>query len=191
MGLLSACKNLIIKGLVKMKVFVVKDSTGRTSEMLADSRSELCETLNSMGNKGYTIESEKIFSYLGDGSINPMNTETISGGNTVNYPGVTPDTPSNIVEYPGGYINKQQESKITERRISISPESTAVLPIYFNDNGNQFKIENGKVYKKVWTTIVSDDFRIAISQNWSGDHDEKIPEKYCIERLDWQLIQSN
>ena len=71
--------------------------------------------------------------------------------------------------------------------IQQAPASQQTPVKYFEDHGIKFKVENGKIYKKVWTDISSgDDAEYRIIRKSSG----KIVSNdgLVLEKLDWQEI---
>lgn len=89
--------------------------------------------------------------------------------------------------------SKPVETEIQQPQLNTVQDSIT----YFTDNGINFKVENGKIYKKTWhtikpkhaensTEIIFDDFRII---NRSTGKPIKNT-KYDIQVLDWVLLES-
>lgn len=70
-----------------------------------------------------------------------------------------------------------------------SNAKTESLPSYFEDDGIQFKLENGILYKKTWETIIlnTDEYR-CINKNTKKE--VQLPEKYQIQHFCWKSIKT-
>lgn len=83
-----------------------------------------------------------------------------------------------------------QDNKVVNSPIVENKESF----IYFNDNGVEFKVSNkGEVFKKEWSIIESDDYRVNILSNKNIDFKTEsvlkdISNYIAIEKLDWVKV---
>lgn len=66
---------------------------------------------------------------------------------------------------------------------------TESLPTYFEDDGIQFKLENGVLYKKTWETITlnTDEYRCV---NKNTKKEVQLPDKYQIQHFCWKSIKT-
>jgi len=94
---------------------------------------------------------------------------------------------------------KREASKPIEKPIrQIETKETSVKPIeepvhtapkFFEEAGIQFKLENGKLFKKSWVNVSDDDmpqFRIKVRKTGKlADED-----KFVLEKLEWVEIKS-
>ena len=80
--------------------------------------------------------------------------------------------------------NILQQTTFTE--ITTKTES---LPTYFEDDGIQFKLENGVLYKKTWETITlnTDEYRCV---NKNTKKEVQLPDKYQIQHFCWKSIKT-
>lgn len=79
--------------------------------------------------------------------------------------------------------NTTAQVVVSEPAIEVSPQNAK----YFEDHGIKFKVENGKIFKKVWTDISSADdaeYRIVRKSN----HKVVSKDSFILEKLDWEEL---
>ena len=93
-----------------------------------------------------------------------------------------------------------EESYVETPNVSTTVKPTEIIktePKYFNDNGVQYKLENGKMFKQAWKSVPdeqTDEVGNIVYSNYRIINKEtgkqiKSP-KYIIEHLDWQPLDA-
>ena len=92
--------------------------------------------------------------------------------------------------------NIQTETNVESQVISQQTDCIKIEPKYFSDNGIQYKLENGKMFKQSWKPVSNeqtDEFGNIIYSKYRIINKETGKQmkssKYIIEYLDWQPLE--
>ena len=85
--------------------------------------------------------------------------------------------------------NTQVNNILQQTTFTETTTKTESLPTYFEDDGIQFKLENGVLYKKTWETITlnTDEYRCV---NKNTKKEVQLPDKYQIQHFCWKSIKT-
>ena len=188
-------------------IYFLADSPSYPNEIMAKDKAEVlrlvCESVDKESILGIYTEEELIK------NRNPEEPRTSPEQSIMSGPGID-DGAIEEVDYASGndfmvdMMNKAlKKATMNEARaqamqqqatqqpqpapapVSVPQPSSA--PKFFEDNGTKFKMENGKIYKKVWVDISSgDDAEYRIIKKSTG---KPISNKdFVLEKLDWQEL---
>lgn len=175
-------------------IYFLQDSPSYPNEIFASSKDEVRNLiLDSIGpdNEGsiigiYSAEEIQKKQSQGAGAIYSDASEYGSSKDFFNDVLKAGKIVGQNIEQEEQEVQEVQEVQINEfpkmENKSISNRNTIHDVKYFEEGGFQFKLENGKVYKKNWVNISSsDEYRIINSVTKKPIKSDK----YEIEKLDW------
>lgn len=108
--------------------------------------------------------------------------------NSVMNAAISKEASKSVAEKP--VIDEQPQPMIVENNTKVAPIKKEVESArFFEEAGIQFKLENGRLFKRSWVNVSDDDmpqFRIKVRKTGKlADED-----KFVLEKLEWVEIKS-